>query len=354
MIERPDLSHVDPAVRAYIDALEQENTELRSAATVRRSPKSHEDSGIDEETALPPLVPSELPTTLQLIMLSAQGFARRAPRHLFQRQRRGGWGASEFDLAEGDCIAAMVVADANQAILLFTNRARAFRLPVSAIPLVEGRSGGGLISERMGLSNDEVFVAALPDLAKGGIAMVSERGMVRFLRHHVFGEYMKPGTAMFDPGKFGPLVSACRTMGDGDLFVATRQGRAIRFSEKLVPPQGGPGMRLEAGDIVVAISSADEESTVFLAEANGKGTIRAMSGFAANKSAGGGGKYAMKTDALVTAASFRAGDDIFMLSSQGKLIRYNGDEVPPKEGVVQGVNCMALRADTVAAALVTR
>lgn len=355
MTERPDLSHIDPAVRAYIEALEQENTELRAAQAARRGSKTAEDgSPADDDASLPPLVPAEPPTTLQVITISAHGVARRTPRHLYLRQRRGGWGAHDFDLAEGDQLASLVVADISQAVLLFTNRARAFRLPVSAFPAVEGRSAGVQISERMGLAEGEVFVAALPDLVKGGVALVSERGMVRFLRHHVFGEYMKPGTPMFDSSRFGPLVAACRTNADGDLFIATRQGRAIRFAEKLVPPQGGPGMRLEAGDSVVAVAPATEESKVFLADANGKGTIRAMSGFTANKSAGGGGKFAMKTEVLVSAHAIQTGDDIFMISAQGKMIRFNGDEVPPKEGVVQGVNCMALRADEVAAVLVTR
>jgi DNA gyrase subunit A len=360
MNAKPDLSHVDPAVRAYIEALEQENASLRAAQPARRVERlADSDASSEDESALPPLVPNEPPTTLQLILLTRAGYARRTPRHVYLRQRRGGWGAQELDLSDGDGITALAVAEPGQALLLFTNKAHVFRLPLSAIPPVEGRGGGGRITERsaampLGLPEDEFFVAALPDLLKGGVALVSERGMVRFLRHHVFGEYMKPGTSVFDANKFGPLVAACRTPGDGDLFIATRQGRAIRFSEKLVPPLGGPGIRLEAGDTVVAVAPANDESAIFLADANGKGTAREMSGFAANKSAGGSGKFAMKTDCLVAAAAITPGDDIFMLSAQGKLIRFKGDEVPLKEGVVQGVNCMALRADQVGGVVITR
>lgn len=165
---------------------------------------------------------------------------------------------------------------------------------------------------------------------------------------------MKPGTGLFDPVKFGRLVSACRTPGDGDLFIATQQGRAIRFSEKIIPPQGGPGIRIEAGDAVVSIAATDDEGAVFLTDASGKGTIRQMAGFAANKSAGGGGKYAMKTDELVSANSYKPGDEIFMISRLSKIIRFKSEEVPEKEGVVQGVNCMALRADEVVSVTLTR
>jgi DNA gyrase/topoisomerase IV subunit A len=49
------------------------------------------------------------------------------------------------------------------------------------------------------------------------------------------------------------------------------------------------------------------------------------------------------------------GDDIFAISRLGKIIRFQLAEVPPTDGVVQGVNCMALRADeTVALAVSAR
>ncbi len=49
---------------------------------------------------------------------------------------------------------------------------------------------------------------------------------------------------------------------------------------------------------------------------------------------------------LTPDASEGADMDIFVISELGKLIRFSASEVPPKEGVVQGVNCMNLRNDT--------
>jgi DNA gyrase subunit A len=53
----------------------------------------------------------------------------------------------------------------------------------------------------------------------------------------------------------------------------------------------------------------------------------------------------MKVDQLIGVNAVRAQDDIFIISRLGKVIRFGAGEVPAKEGVVQGVNCMALRAD---------
>ncbi|HEX2979294.1 MAG TPA: hypothetical protein VHO48_03415, partial [Anaerolineaceae bacterium] len=125
----------------------------------------------------------------------------------------------------------------------------------------------------------------------------------------------------------------------------------IRFTEKLVSPQGEWGIRLSGDDQAVAIASVSEDSCVFLIGQNGKGTLRAMSGFAPNKSTGGSGKLAMKTTGLVGAVTARPEDEIFLISQLGKIIRFRADEVPVSEGAVQGVNCMGLRGDEVSAVL---
>ncbi len=358
MIERPDLNQVSPEVRAYIESLEKELERFRSRAA-SPSPRhfttlSAEEPEIIDETSQIPLRLSEDPNPYFIVTISAAGLVKRTPRQLYQRQRRGGMGIFDLELPEEDIPTVLSMVLEPQSLILFTNRARAFRLPVSLIPEAPIRGKGQSLAVKFGLQPEERLIAALPDQTQGAIAMVSENGLVRYLRHHVFGEQMKPGTLMFDPGKFGPLAAVCRISGSDDLFIATRQGKAIRFSEKLVPPQGGPGIRLEAGDVPVAIAAVQDDSQVFLAEADGRGTLRLMASFAPNKSAGGGGKLAMKTNELVGGLTVASGADIFLISRLSKIIRFMADEVPPKDSVVQGVNCMALRADTVSALVCTQ
>lgn len=109
--------------------------------------------------------------------------------------------------------------------------------------------------------------------------------------------------------------------------------------------QGAQGIRLENGDAVAAVAGVRGDSGVFLLGADGRGTIRLMSGFNANKAPGAGGKIAMKTDRLIGAVTIKDADDVFVISRLSKIIRFRAGEVPAKDGVVQGVNCMALRAD---------
>jgi DNA gyrase subunit A len=345
---RPDLEQIAPEVRAYIQALEAEIESLQriSVTSPKRSVRTANVS-VDEEAIEFPEEdqPAEPPTPLNVITATLSGLAKRTPRHLYARQNRGGMGVFDLDSPEDTPPGLLTIADERQTILLITRMGRAFRLPVSAVVETPIRGRGLSILSRLNLPEDETLAAILPEQAQGYLALVSQSGMVRLLRHHVFGEYMKPGTPLYEYRTFGPLASACWTSGEQELFIATRQGKAIRFSEKQIPPQGTLGIRISDEDTAVSITAVYPDSGVFLLGADGRGTIRLMDGFSANKSPGASGKIAMETGRLVCALSTDEHQDVFIISRLGKIIRFRLEQIPKKAGVVQGVVCMTLRAD---------
>lgn len=347
-LERPDLSDVDDAVVEYIEALEAELLRLqatagRPAGTAKREARPAEAEAEPDFT--------EPPTTLNVITITRNGLAKRTPRHWYGRQRRAGMGVFGLDTNEDDPPAHLLVADESAALLLFTNLGRAFRVPVREIAetAVAGRGQSLLDLLPFRLQTGERIACAVPGEGGAFLALLSERGWVRRIRSAYLGERMIPGMSFHDVKEGGFVAAACWTPGNADLFLATVQGNGVRFSEQQVPNTGVRGMRVEPTDKAVAIAAVKADSGVFLLTADGKGTIRQMSGFAANKAPGAGGKVAMKTETLVGAATVQEQDDIFIISRLGKVIRFQAAEVPAKEGVVQGVHCMNLRADETAA-----
>ncbi len=341
-MQRPDLSQTDPVVRTYIEVLESEIEQLRGAVSSETE---------ETPTSAAPLEPDEPPTTLNLITISAQGMIKRTPRHLYSRQRRGGMGIFDLETPEDDPPATLLIADEAQSLILITDRARVFRLPVNALPASPVHARGESLAERLPFDPGERPTLVLADHGRGYLVLLTERGYVRPMPAHLVGEKTPPGFTLYKSEDFGAPASACWTPGDSDLFIATRQGLAIRYPEKQAPVPGGLGIRLEAGDAAIAMAAVRpaERGGVFLVGADGRGTIRLMSGFNANKSPGAGGKIAMKTERLIGAVGVKEADDVFIISRLSKIIRFRADEVPAKDGVVQGVNCMALRADETAA-----
>jgi DNA gyrase subunit A len=178
------------------------------------------------------LEPSEPPTSLNVITTSAAGLAKRTPRHLYDRQRRGGMGVFDLETSKDDPPALLAIADEQQTLVLLTNQARAFRWPVSDLLEAPVRGRGQSLTTLLPLVAKERIALAFPDQGKGYIALVSQSGHVRCLRHHYIGENLRPGTNLYNLRDFGPPAAACWTSGEDDLFIATRQGRAIRFAEK--------------------------------------------------------------------------------------------------------------------------
>ena len=334
-MQRPDLSDLPSAVVRYIEFLEKKSgISSVHADSVNESPVQAVETSYFE------------PETKDCILtLSRQGLVKRTYRHLYPRQHRGGMGIFDLDAPTPDQPSLLAHANENQTLLLFTNRARVFRIQLSSLDSAPVRSRGTQAFERYAFEPEETITAILPEQARGYIALASEYGKVRSLRHHLFGESMRQGTQVFNVNEFGPLASACWTPGDADLMLVTKLGAGIRFAEKAVPPQGGIGLKVAENDKVIGITSVDENSGVFVLGTDGKGTVRLMSGFAANKSPGGSGKLVLKSNSVIGVLTILPDDDIFIITRLGKVIRFRSDEVPPTEGVVQGVNCISMRAD---------
>ena len=342
-MERPNLTNINSEVKAYIEFLE---SQVRLPRPVRRA----ERVVIEDEAPIrpdEPSLPAEGPTTINILTASRNGFAKRTHRHLYNRQHRGGMGIFDLDVPEDDSPVCLAGVDDSQNLLMFTNRARVFRVNLNRVPDSPIRSKGDFMFDRLSMELDETLSAVLPERSAGYIALVSASGRVRNLRHHLFGEHMKPGTAMYAYNEFGPLAAACWTNGDSDLLLVSRNGIGIRFSEKLIPPQGDMSIRLSGDDQVVAIASVYQESNVFVIGSDGKGTLRSMEGFAPNKSMGGSGKQLFKSNRTIGMVTASYNDDLFIISQLGKIIRFRADEVPVSDGVVQGVICMSLRGDEV-------
>ena len=189
-LERPDLSLVSPDVKAYIEALEAE------LAATRKSPPRARESFADELAELNE--PSEPPTTFQVITATAGGIIKRTPRHLYDRQRRGGMGIFDLDAPDEDPPALLTIADVTQHLIVVTSLGRAFPVAVSQLAESPVRGRGESLRKWLPLTADERVALLAPDLGAGYFTLVTRRGQVRRWRYNVFGRNLAPGTLLVD------------------------------------------------------------------------------------------------------------------------------------------------------------
>lgn len=336
-LQRPDLNEISPAIRSYIEALEAEVERLRPRRRTRTT-------RVQEPVLEPILEPNEAPTTMGMITLSRGGIAKRTLRHLYSQQRRGGMGVFDLETTEKDPPKRLSVINEHETLLLISNFARAYHLPISKLEASPVRYRGRNLAKFLILDRGEYISLILPNPNSGAIVVTTQTGQVQRYQYHRFRSTMPSGMLLYSLAKFGSPMAACTTTGMDDIFLVTRNRRAIRFAEEQIPLTGCPGIRLK-DDAIAGIAAVRENSGVFLLTADGKGTIRLMEGFSRNKTPGASGKVAMKGDNIVSVAAVEPTDHLFVISRLSKIIRFAASDVPSTPGITKGVNCISLRGD---------
>jgi DNA gyrase subunit A len=149
------------------------------------------------------------------------------------------------------------------------------------------------------------------------------------------------------------VVAVRATGGENDLMMFSRHGMGIRFTEADVRPmgrasQGVRGVKLKAGDEVVAAATDEEGDELLLLTSGGYGK-RTKTGDFRRQKRGGQGVKAMKLTRvrgrLVDARAVSPGTEVFVISSDGIVIRQGVDEISRQRRESTGVRVMNLDND---------
>ena len=155
------------------------------------------------------------------------------------------------------------------------------------------------------------------------------------------------------------LIRVIETHGTHDVFIISRDGLTIRFSEKQVRPMGRSaagvrGMRLRASDEVVSMDIAKTGSSLLLMTESGYGKRTPLNNFM-RKGRGGLGMIGIKLTGKKghVVAAFMVGDDdeIVAVSSAGTTIRTPVKDISTQGRAATGVRVMSLGEGQVVASV---
>jgi DNA gyrase subunit A len=210
------------------------------------------------------------------VTVSHQGYLKRTPISIYRQQRRGGTGRMGMKTREEDFVAQLIVDSTHAFLLCFTNTGRVYWLKVYEIPDVGAAGKGKSMQSLLDLQPGENVRAILPirDLQEEGkfIFFATQKGTVKKTPLKDFSNVMARGIIAIGIDEDDELVSAGLTNGKQTIFIATRDGMAIRFDEEYDPDRSGIGLRpmgrnaggnrgisLKKGDYVIgaAITSSD-------------------------------------------------------------------------------------------------
>jgi DNA gyrase subunit A len=205
-----------------------------------------------------------------VVTVSHAGYIKRVPLSTYRAQRRGGRGRTGMAVREEDFVHQVFVASTHAPVLFFTSTGRVYKLKVYRLPVGTPQSRG------------KAFVNLLPNLAPGeGISTVmplpederswdnytvvfaTKKGNVRRNALSDFANVFATGKiAMKFEGEDADdkLIAVAVCGPKDDILLASRNGRAIRFSSGDVrvftgrTSVGVRGIRLADGDEVISLS----------------------------------------------------------------------------------------------------
>ncbi|MGH7427501.1 MAG: DNA gyrase C-terminal beta-propeller domain-containing protein, partial [Candidatus Methylomirabilaceae bacterium] len=296
-----------------------------------------------------------------VITITHGGYIKRSNLNVYRSQRRGGKGMSGMATKEEDYVEHLFVATTHSYILLFTNQGKVHWLKVHGLPQLGRAAKGKALANFLQLGAGETITTMLPIRqfeVDRYLLMATKRGIVKKTELNAYGNPRAGGIIAVTLDEGDELIAVRMTKGDDEILLGTRQGMAIRFKEEEARPvgrgaRGVIGISLEDGDEVVGAEVVSPGTAVLTVTERGYGKRTELEEY---RLQGRGGKGIInirtteRNGAVVGVMQVQPGDQIMMISHEGKITRLRVDEISLIGRATQGVRLQGLEpTDRVAA-----
>jgi DNA gyrase subunit A len=290
------------------------------------------------------------------ITVSNTGYIKRTAITEYRSQRRGGKGRIGMRTRDTDFLTHLFVASTHAYILIFSDRGRVYWLKVHAIPDVGPDGRGKAIANLVSMESGEKIAALLAVRdwpAEDGERYVvtgTRRGVIKKTDLRSFRNPRQAGIIAVGVASDDAVIAAEITDGQGEVFLGTRGGMAIRFAERNVRPMGRTasgvrGIRLRSEDEVVAMAVVRPGGTLLTVTENGYGKRTELDEYRV-QSRGGVGIIGIQTtvrNGRVVGIAYVEDEDEFMLiTQQGKVLRMNTRDIRTIGRATQGVRLIEI------------
>ena len=297
---------------------------------------------------------------MSVITLSHLDYIKRIPLDTYKSQNRGGRGVIGMQMRDEDIVKNVFVASTHDHLLFFTSLGRVFRKKAFEIPEA-GRTAKGLaIVNLLNLDKEEKIrevVSVREFVDEEYLVMVTKRGIAKKTPLSQFGNIKNSGLRAlnFKEGINGEnsdeLISVFRTDGAKEIFVATKEGKGLRFKEEEIRSMGRTAtgvriIRLSEEDEVVGADYLEDGNKILFVSSKGFGKCTETEEFSLRHRGGKGLKIYRITDRTGRVVGVcRANDkeELMLINSEGVIIRIRIGDISTQGRVTQGVKLINLQ-----------
>jgi DNA gyrase subunit A len=288
-----------------------------------------------------------------VLTVTRDGYAKRTSLSTYRDQKRGGKGRTGAATKEEDVVEQLFVASTHDHLLVFTNQGRVHGLKVHRVPDAGPTSRGKALVNLLELAAGE-RVAALTttrDFSEDRYLLFATRnGRVKRTVLSAYGNLRSSGLIAINLEEGDELLSVHITDGARDVFIGTRAGMAITFSESDVRPMGRDttgvkGIELHEGDVVVEMDPVEESGTLLTVTENGYGKRTDVAEYRHQTRGGTGVINVRVTEKNGPVAGIRSivdSDQLLLITQQGIVIRLKASEVRKTGRDAMGVRLIDL------------
>ena len=341
----------EEALKLKDDFGDERRTEIRNA----RAEISIEDLIKDEEV---------------VVTLTEKGYVKRVAIDTYRSQKRGGIGVNATNTVEDDVVKDMYIAKALDTLLIFTTKGKVFSIKVYEIPETGKQARGKLIGNIINLDDDENVstIIKVREFEKNkNLFFVTRNGVVKKSELTLFDNIKKAGKRAIRLNEDDEVMFIGLTSGSGEdeIFAATKNGIAIRFSEKDVRSMGtgaagvrGINLRDEDKIVGAAIISSEmnkDDARILTITEEGYGKRTKLLEYRLTSRGGKGiinAKLNEKTGKIVDVKIVKDDDEIMLITSEGTLIRTSVKDVSVIGRSATGVRIMKVRNNEKIASIV--
>ncbi len=284
-----------------------------------------------------------------VVTLSKGGYVKTVAADAFRRQGRGGRGVTGAKLRDEDYVEHLLTTTAHSYLLFFSTRGKVYRLRAHEIPMKERTARGTALVNLIALQPGEKVQAIIDtrQYEEGRyLFFCTKKGVVKKTLMSEYDSSLRTGLIAINLREDDELVRVVQTTGEDDIFMVSRDGMTIRFSEGDVRPMGRAtsgvrGMKLkDANDAVVGCGVAADDVEILLVTKSGHGKRTKLERFN-RQGRGGQGVRGMKVTPargeVVGAFMVGSEDEILVFSSAGNIIRMEAGEISSQGRDATGV-----------------
>ena len=295
------------------------------------------------------------------VTISNSGYIKRNAITLYRSQRRGGKGVMGMGTKLEDFVEQLFIASTHDYMMFFTSRGRCHWLKVHEIPQGGRAARGKAIVNVLQLAAGE-YVSAVMPVRKFEpdryILMATKQGILKKTQLTAFSHPRVGGIIALNLDEGDELIGVGQTDGSLNVFLGTRDGKAIRFSEEKIRAMGRSargvrGINLAKDDCVIGMEVVSPGDIILTATEFGYGKRSRVDDYRLTNRGGKGVinlKVTEKNGPVIGIRRVIEDDEFMLITTGGQLIRSRVQDVSIIGRTTQGVRLIGVKeGDRVAA-----